>query len=81
LYSQAKQCRRQTSAQPSPPPVFFAPFSKGEPLTTRVFLQRGLETQQAAQGDEMTLGTAALGERALAANPDEFGDFSRRSFI
>ena len=28
LYSQAKQPRRQTSAQPSPPAVLLAPFSK-----------------------------------------------------
>ena len=52
------------------------PLLEGEPLPARVFLQRGLEAQQATQGDEMTLGAAALGERTLAANPDEFSDFS-----
>ncbi|MDV7393837.1 hypothetical protein RZS08_20835, partial [Arthrospira platensis SPKY1] len=54
------------------------PLLEGESLTAWVFLQRGLEAQQATQGDEMALRTAPLGQRALAANPDEFGDFGGR---
>lgn len=76
LYSQAKAMPAPDIGPPSPPPVFFAPFSKVNHSPRGSSSSGGLRAQQATQGDEMTLGAAALGERTLAANPDEFSDFS-----
>ncbi len=72
LYSKAKQFLRQTSAQPSPPEVFEAPFSKAKKSPLGSSLIGSFIPKRRQKVDEMVLGGGAFFQLDRVPFGDEF---------